>query len=155
MSPPKEGHHGVIELFTGDQTSEQETCERNAAEGNMSKARRRRRLNIITKPNAPQDEERPTLSTEVHATQSIGTQDHDINEEESIQVLQIKHSNPEAMNAEWDIHSAKIILVPADGLCMYHCVHAAKDPDWMKNRNMSGMSRDNHREKKTSKKHRL
>ena len=51
------------------------------------------------------------------------------------------------MNTEWDIHNAKIIAVPADGLCMYHCVHAAKDPDLMKNRNKSGTSLDDHREK--------
>ena len=71
------------------------------------------------KPNAPQDEERPTPSTEVHATQSIGTQDHDTNEEESINVIQIKPSTPEAMNADWDIRSAKTVPVLADGLCMY------------------------------------
>ena len=49
------------------------------------------------KLNAPQDGERPTPSTEVHATQSIGTQDRDTNEEESLQVIQIKHSTPEDM----------------------------------------------------------
>ena len=48
---------------------------------------------------------------------------------------------------EWDIRNAKIIPVPADGLCMYHCVHAAEDPDWMKKRNISGMSLDKYREK--------
>ena len=51
------------------------------------------------------------------------------------------------MDAEWDIHSAKIIKVPADGLCMYHCVHAAKDLDRIKNRDISGISLDNRSEK--------
>ena len=51
------------------------------------------------------------------------------------------------MNADWDIHSAKIIQVPADGLCMHHCVHAANELEWMKNRNKSGMSLDDRREK--------
>ena len=55
---------------------------------------------------------------------------------------------------EWDIRNAKIIPVPADGLCMYHCVHAAEGPDWMKNRHISGMSLDKYREKETSNGHR-
>ena len=34
------------------------------------------------------------------------------------------------------ISSAQIIPIPADGLCMYHCVQAGKDIDWMKHRNI-------------------
>ena len=37
---------------------------------------------------------------------------------------QMISDTPEAINSEWDIRSAKIIPVPADGLCMYHCVYA-------------------------------
>ena len=54
---------------------------------------------------------------------------------------------PEATNSEWDIRSAKIIPVPADGLCMYHCVYAAGGPDWMRNRHASGTSLDRQRER--------
>ena len=53
----------------------------------------------------------------------------------------------EAINSEWDIRGAKIITVPADGLCMYHCVYAAGDPDWMRNRHTSGTSLDKQRER--------
>ena len=28
----------------------------------------------------------------------------------------------DAANSEWDLNNTKIIPVPADGLCMYHCV---------------------------------
>ena len=45
-----------------------------------------------------------------------------------------------------NIYRARIIPVPADGLCMYHCVHAAEDPDWMKNRHISGMSLEKYTE---------
>ena len=41
----------------------------------------------------------------------------------------------------------KIIPVPADGLCMYHCVHAARDINWMKNRHGSDIALDWHRRK--------
>ena len=68
-------------------------------------------------------------------------------EEESSKTPQTKSSTPDATNTEWDICNAKIIQVPADGLCMYHCVNAASYPDWMTNRNISGMSLDKHREK--------
>ena len=66
VNPPKEGHHGVTDFFIGDQATEPDTDERNAAKGKRSKARMCRRLNIIMKPNAPQDEERPTPSATVH-----------------------------------------------------------------------------------------
>ena len=50
MSPPKEGHRGVTEFFIGDQIAGPEIHERDAAEGKRSTAKRRRRLNIIMKP---------------------------------------------------------------------------------------------------------
>ena len=53
----------------------------------------------------------------------------------------------DAANREWDLSNTKIIPVPADGLCMYHCVHAAGDPDWMENRHPSGTSLDWQRER--------
>ena len=64
-------------------------------------------------------------------------------EEENLKAPQIEHNNAETIT-EWDIHSAKIIPVPADGLCMYHCVHAAKDPDYVKNPNKYTRSLDDH-----------
>ena len=67
------------------------------------------------KPRASQDQEQPTLSKEASATQATGTQSRGTNEEESPRIPQTKYNILDSMNAEWDIHNAKIIKVPADG----------------------------------------
>ena len=63
--PPKERHHGVTEFFKTKRQN-QKLMREMPQQGKGLKARRRRRLNIIMKPNAPQDEERPTPSATVH-----------------------------------------------------------------------------------------
>ena len=88
MSPPQKGHHGVIEFFIGDQTSQPDTVERKAAEGQRIEIGRRRRFSIIMKPQACKDEGQPAPPTEACATQCIGTQDHGTSEEESLRVPQ-------------------------------------------------------------------
>ena len=51
------------------------------------------------------------------------------NKEMKTKQPQMISDTPEAINSEWDIRSAKIIPVPADGLFRYHCAYAAGDPD--------------------------
>ena len=63
-------------------------------------------------------------------------------EEENTEVPQVEHHTLEPTVDQNELHTENIIPVPADGLCMYHCVHAARDIDWMKNRHTSGTSLD-------------
>ena len=57
------------------------------------------------------------------------------------------HCYPKPKEEEWNVYNAKNIPVPGDGLFMYHFVHAANDPDWMKYRHECGMAIHSEREK--------
>ena len=48
---------------------------------------------------------------------------------------------------EWNLYEAMISFVPADVLCMCHCVNAAKDVTWMKTRHRNGMAVHTSRDK--------
>ena len=79
-----------------------------------------------------------TLVTKIEApeTECSDMQNGCAGEEENTEVSQDKQYTLEPTDDKRDIHNAKIIPVPSDGLCMHHCVHAAKYLDWMKNRNI-------------------
>ena len=66
---------------------------------------------------------------------------------ENTAVPQVEQYTLEPTVDKMDVHTGKIITVPADGLCMYHCVHAARDIDWMKKRHTSGTSLDKYKER--------
>ena len=75
------------------------------------------------------------------------TTDMEKNTQQPQTISDTSDHTPEVKKGVRDIRNAKIIPVPPDGLCMYHCVHAAGDPDWMKNRHSSGTSYDKQRER--------
>ena len=93
------------------------------------------------------EQEHMTLVKSTPTSQEAGTHSRITNKEKEAKQQHTTVDIPEATNNEWDIRSAKIITVPADGLCMYHCVHAAGDPEWMRNRHTSGTSLDKQRER--------
>ena len=101
-------------------------------------------MSIVMNPAARENDERPASQDRSGALHPLDRQDHIINEEESLQTV---HSPPKMESDEWNIHNAKSTPVPAAGLCMYHCVHAAKDLDWMKHRHECCMVKRSDREK--------
>ena len=144
---PKEIHDGVINFYIGDLAPQPGNGERQNAQEKNSKAFRRCRLEITMKPQAHKAQEQAPIPKEINATQAISIQGSVNSVEMSSKGPQSKICKSDGTYTEWDIRNAKIIPVPADGLCMYHCVHAAEDLDWMKNRHISGMSLDKYREK--------
>ena len=72
-----------------------------------------------------------TLAKRAPANQDAGTRSKRTGIDKKVQqpqtIVDIIDYTPGTANNEWDISSAKIIPVPADGLCMYYCVHAAGD----------------------------
>ena len=116
-----------------------------------TKQRRRRKLNIIRKIENSSELYQKTTEKHAPASQSTDTSrkttDMEKNTQQPQTISDTSDHTPEVENGVWDIRNAKIIPVPPDGLCMYHCVHAAGDPDWMKNRHSSGTSYDKQRER--------
>ena len=130
-------------MYIGDyRQSKASKDEREILDCKMSEERRQRRLHIIRKPTTSPEQNHITLAKCAPANQDAGTRSKNNGIDKKAQqpptIVYIIDYTPGTANSEWDISSAKIIPVPADGLCMYHCVHAAGDPDWMKNRHPSG-----------------
>ena len=96
------------------------------------------------KPTSQEDEDRPTPQ----GAQNI-SHAHDLHAHEPLgkESMPIVDSFLKPKSEEWDIYRARIIPVPADGLCMYHCVHAANDPNWVEHRHECGMATYTEREK--------
>ena len=113
--------------------------------------KRRRKLNMIRKIENSSELDQKTTEKHAPASQSTDTSrkttDMEKNTQQPQTISDTSDHPPEVKKGLWDIRNAKIIPVPPDGLCMYHCVHAAGDPDWMKNRHSSGTSYDKQRER--------
>ena len=86
-------------------------------------------------------------ATEALEYQAEDIQIRCIHEKENTETPRVEYYSLESTADQKEPHTEQIIPVPADGLCMYYCVHAARDINWMKNRHASGTSPDKYNEK--------
>ena len=86
-------------------------------------------------------------ATEAQDYHGDNTQNRCIYEKENTETPKVEYYTLEPTAEKKERHTEKIIPVLAGELCMYHCVHAARDINWMKYRNTSGTSLDKYKEK--------
>ena len=103
-----------------------------AGEIKKEERKRRRSFTIVRKALKQDDEAESTFQCRPHISHA--------QEPPNDKGMPMVHSTFKPNREQWNSYEARIIAVPADGLCMYHCVHVAQDPHWMRHRNESGMA---------------